>query len=640
MRNGTLIVACSLLVGVLSLGAVGLFVADVGSTTPEPVPFDETVQMGTEFDDDLETEQQVDFPNAQVFYSQYRNVVGYPGVERFVHEHNQDGHEQRFGYPLAVYVSDFSGTDLELTEAGYPRATGDVGWTDAESALFVVGSDARTPAGETVVPFSSRDDAESYAAAYGGTVLTWAELLEQEFAIEDAATVRERVDERLVAADELVATVQADSDRPVASVVGEDADTIQKAIDAAPPETTVVVPEGTYEELLEIDRPVTLAGDGNVTIRGDGEHTVIDVRADGVAVRNLRITDVGETTRPEEQDTVSDSGTDGDTVLELAYAAGDAGVSVDGATRVLVEDVTIETPANGVLLRDSPETVVRNVSVYGGDDWSEAYMGVMTMRSADGVIENSTFRDGRDGIYTHRSHGLVFRNNTLERNRIGVHLMYTSETVIADNEVRNAEITGIHVMTNPHRNAVVGNEVRNSPTGLRTEGWNSYVAGNVVVDNGLGMTTEAGNSIYEGNVVAGNDEGIRATHLLPTNRVVGNDFLDNHVHATARDGTLRIWTENGVGNYWGGAVGRTDGVVIDRSYSATDPIDSRLHRTGGTPALGQSPQFDELSTLDGTVAGMREASIVDTAPRCAPANPELLESAGLDVVHNCDDVTP
>lgn len=624
---------------VVLAGGVGLFLVDAGATTPEPVAFDDTVLMGVDFDDELEDKAGVDLPKTQVFYSEYRYVVGYHGVERFVHAQRQDGHEQRFGYPLAVYVTDFSGTDPELGDEGYPRPNGAVGWTDAETATFVVDSDARTPDGETVVPFSSRDDADAFAREYGGAVLTWDELVDREFAFDDAAAVRDRVDDRLQHGDELVAERRTLLERPDGIVVGEDAETIQGAIDAADPETTVVVPAGTYEEVLEVDRPITLSGEGNVTVRGDGESTVIDVHADRVAVRNLRIAGVGNTTRPEEQDTVSDAGS-GDAVLEMAYGGGDAGVRVDDGERALVENVTIETPANGVMLRDSPETVVRNVSVRGGDEWSEAYMGIMTMRSEDGVIENSSFRDGRDGIYTHRSHGLVFRNNTLERNRIGVHLMYTSRTVIADNEVRNAAATGIHVMTNPHENAVVGNEIRESPDGLRTEGWNSYVADNVVVDNGLGMTTEAGNSIYEGNVVARNDEGIRASHILPTNRVVGNDFVDNERHATAREGTLRIWTRNGEGNYWHGAIGEADGVVLDRTYSATDPTDRRLHRVDGTPALARSPQLDALAGLEGTVSGMREASIVDTAPRCAPSNPELLESLELDVPdRDCDAAT-
>ncbi|ARS91465.1 NosD domain-containing protein [Natrarchaeobaculum aegyptiacum] len=638
MRN-IVLASTTILVVIVVLTGAGLFVVEVETTSPEPVTFSETVTMGVSFDDEID-DPDVELPRAQVFYSQYRYVVGYYGVERFVDAQRQEGHEQRFGYPLTVYVTDYSGTELELSAEGYPRTDDRVDWTDAESAWFVVDSDARAPDGETAVPFSSRDDAETYAADSGGSVITWDDLLEYEIELEDARTVRDRVDKRQTDADSLVEHRRAVADRPVKTVVGEN-ETIQEAVSRTPTNGTVVVPAGTYEELVEIDRPVTLEGKGDVTIRGDGESTVVMIKSPDAAVRNVEITNVGDSVMPEEQETVTDGPSEGgDTVLETAYAGGDAGVYVDDAPGVFLENISIVTPSNGVMLRDSPKTVVRNVSVDGGEEWGDSYMGVMSMRSGDGIIEDSAFRDGRDGIYTHRSHGLVFRNNTLERNRIGVHLMFTGETVIADNDIRAAEATGIHVMTNPHQNAVVGNHVRNNPTGIRTEGWNSYVADNVVVDNGLGMTTEAGNSIYEHNVIVGNEVGIRATHYLPANRVLANDFVDNDRHVQARRGTLRIWTHDGVGNYWHGTVGDVDEssaddgepVVFSRSYSATDPIDSRLHRSGGSPTLAQAPLFDELATLEGTVSGMREASVVDTAPRCTPANPGRLEAAGIEPV--------
>ncbi len=623
MAETTQYLLFSLALGVLLVGGVGLFVVDTGSTSPDPVLFEDTVTMGVTLENEPDGDD-IEIPKAQVFYSQYDYVVGYHGLERFVDDRQQPGHQERFGYPIAVYVSDFSETDAELTEQGYPTADGRLGWTDAESATFVAGSDAETPAGETVMPFSDQDDAVAFAEAHGGTMLSWEQLLESEFEIDDADAIRERVDERHERADDQVATSRTLVDRPETVVVGDDAATIQDAIELAPNESTVVVPEGTYEEHVEVDRPITLAGDGDATIQGDETGTVVSVTADEAAVTDLRVTGVGNTTRPEDRETTAaDEGSED--VLEMAYGQGDAGVEIDGANETLVENVTVETPANGVLLRDSPDTVVRNTTVYGSDNWNDGYMGVMTMRSPDGVIENSRFIDGRDGIYTHRSHGLVYRNNTLERNRIGVHLMYTSDVLVADNRIRNAQSTGIDVMTNPEHNAIVGNEIQQTSRGLLMDGSRSYVADNLITDTEVGLAAGAGNSIYEHNVLAGNVDGIQASHLLPTNQVVGNDFVGNHRHASARVGVLRIWTENGAGNYWHGAVGTSDGTVLDRSYSATDHVDERLHRVDGTPTLARAPASDALNALEGSVSGMREESIVDTAPLCEPSNPDLLE---------------
>lgn len=613
-------VAASVLLVVALLGTGWLFVADVGATEPPPARFEDTVPMGVTFEEEAAERSDVQFPQTQVFYSQYEYVVGYWGVERFVDARRQPDHERRFGYPLAVYVTDYAGTEVEVTEDGYPVVDGPIGWVDAESAVYVVDSDARTPAGETVVPFSDREGATAYAESHGGSVLTWTELEAWDVEVDDAGTVRDRLDDRLREADDRREAAGEYLERPPSLVVGEDADSIQAAVDEAPPESTVVVSEGTYEEGLEIDRPITLVGDGNVTIRGDGEGTVVSVTADRAAIADVRITGVGDTIRPEEREAAADS----EDVLEMAYGQGDAGVEVEEAAEVLVENVTIETPANGVLLRDSPEAIVREVTVLGSDAWEDGYMDVLTMRSPDGLVEDSRFVGGRDGLYTHRSNGLIYRNNTVEDVRIGIHLMYTDDVVIADNRITDTDSTGIDLMTNPDGIAVVGNEIRDNPQGLLTDGTNAYVARNAIADNDLGLTTAAGNSIYEHNVIAGNGDGMLSNQLLPTNRVVGNDFVGNYRHAAARVGTLRVWTADGRGNYWHGAVGEPDGAVLDRSYSPTGAVDEGLHRVDGTPTLARAPALDAITTFEAAVPGMRDASIVDTAPLCEPANPDLL----------------
>ncbi|MFB6196494.1 MAG: copper-binding protein, partial [Haloplanus sp.] len=66
-------------VSVLLVGtALGTFAADLGAARPGPVPFDETVKLGLS----AETAQAAQhrdatIPRVEVFYSQYRYVVGY-----------------------------------------------------------------------------------------------------------------------------------------------------------------------------------------------------------------------------------------------------------------------------------------------------------------------------------------------------------------------------------------------------------------------------------------------------------------------------------------------------------------------------------------------------------------------------------
>ncbi|WP_254522709.1 NosD domain-containing protein [Natrinema caseinilyticum] len=608
---------------VAAVGVAGLFVVDVGSTSPDPVAFDDTVSVGLTLEAEYSLDESVELPRAQVFYSQYQYVVGYYGVETFVENQRQPAHEQRFGYPLTVYVSDYSDTGIELTSQGYPVTDRSPDWTDAETAWYVVGSDARTPAGSTVVPFADRDDATAFTERHGGTVRSWDDVLDRSFERDDAALARDRVDDRQRLADERLENASALTDRPTSLVVGEETDTVQEAVERAPANTTVVVPAGTYDEKIEIDRPLSLVGEGNATLQGNGNGSVITVTAERTAIRGIDITGVGNVTREGGELPVEIDEQAWDATFTKYYAGTDAGIAAYDATGLVVENVGIETPASGIIAYQSDDAVVRNVTVTGPDDPTEGLAGMLLFQSP-GVIEESTIYGTRNGVYLYRSPETVVRSNTIERNYLGVHLMHTGDSLLANNVLREQPSNGIVIMTGPERNAIVGNTIYDAEFGLSPGGSGSYVAENLIADNELGLHIDSTTSIYEHNVIAGNDVGAEASAMLPTNRVVGNDFVENDVHATAMSGPLRVWSFEGRGNYWQGAAGIASGDESDLSYSPTDPIDRRLHRTDGTPTLARAPALEALAGLEGSVPGMRTGSIVDRAPSCEPNNPELL----------------
>ncbi len=606
------------------LGGLGLFVVEAGSTSPEPVPFEETVTVGLTLEDERALDEDIELPRTQVFYSQYQYVVGYYGVETFVEAQRQPAHEQRFGHPLTIYVSDYSDSGVTLTDEGYPTTDRPTAWTEAETAWFVVDSDARTPTGETVLPFADRDDAEAFADSHGGTVSDWESVLDEPFETDGAALARDRVDDHQQLADDRIEATAPLADRPPSTVVGEDAATIQDAVEQAPANTTVVVPEGTYEEHVEIDRPLTLAGEGNTTIRGNDTETVVTATADRVAVQDLSIDGVGNTTRGDGDVPVDIDDEEWDATFAENYASTDAGIGAFTADGLLVRNVTVETPASGVLAYDSPDAVVRNVTVDAPDDPSDGLAGVLLFQSP-GVVEDSTILGGTNGVYTYRAPETVVRSNAIEGNRLGIHLMHTDDSLFANNDLRDQSSTGLYIMTGPERNAVVGNAVEDADVAFSIGGSDTYVARNRATDSDTGVIVGTTASIYEGNVIAGNAVGADITAMLPTNRVVGNDFVANDAHATTTSGPLRIWSDNQDGNYWQGGARIAAGEVADRSYSPTDAVDGRLHLTDGTPTLVRSPALTAIGGLEGSIPGMRTDSIVDQAPACEPTNPELLD---------------
>ncbi|MFB6222347.1 MAG: NosD domain-containing protein [Haloarcula sp.] len=600
------------------------FVVDVGSERLEPVSFDRTVKRGiTMADEQVAASRGVSLPRVEVFYSQYRYVVGYIGIGQAATELTEPGHERQFGYPLAVYVSDYSGSSVRCTSTGYLESERRPGWVAAADAHFVVDSRARTPSGPAVVPFGDRVDAVAFAGSCDGTIVDWTAIRDRSFDIDRAASVRGQVQPRRERAETAVGDARNRHDRPVSVVVGRDATTIQAAVDAAPPNTTVRVPPGTYHEQVHVNKSITLHGEG-ARLNGSTNGTALTVRADRVGIVGFDVTGVGTRTVGN-RSSVNESGWD--STVTAAYGNSDAAVTARNASGLYLADLSVETPASGIVLRRMPGAVVENVTVNGTEDWQDGFMGVIAMH-ADVVIQNSTFWGGRDGVYLHRADGTVVSGNTFRTNRFGVHLMYTSGTLVADNVARGQQYAGIVVMTDPEANAIVGNDIRDAGSGIMTAGSRSYVADNVVANTSRGLSANAGRSLYEDNVVYGNDVGITAATVVPSNVVTGNDFVANDRHATTGPGPLRVYTADGRGNYWSGAYDTTmtDTSTLDRPYAPTNTVDSRLHRTDAAVVLGSAPGLRGLRALRGTTPGFRRGSIVDTAPLSSPNNPETVSA--------------
>ncbi|OYR38334.1 copper-binding protein [Halorubrum sp. Ib24] len=618
--------ALAALVLAAAAATAGAFVADPETAAPSPVAYDDVVELGLSSETDALMAGSATIPRTQVFYSQLQYVVGYNGVESFAKALEDDRAERQFGYPVVAYVETFDDARPGTTERGLFDAELAGEWTPAPEAVYVVGSDARSPAGETVVPFRERAAAEAFTADHGGRVIDWGAVRDRSFDTDSAAAVRGMAPDRWTAADQRIAAADRRADRPVSVVVGEDAPTIGAALAAAPANTTVAVPPGTYEETLTVNESVTIAGE-DARIRGDGNGSVITVRAPDVAITGVAVDGSGNETRDPD---AARSGRDPeggawDTNIQLGYGHGDAGIRAIDAPGLFVDDVTIEASASGILLRDGSDAAVRDLRVNGTEEWQDGFMGITGMQSRV-TVTDSEFAGGRDGIYLHRADDSVVRNSEFADNRYGVHLMYTSDALIADNAFRDELFGGVTVMTRPSGNAIVGNDVRNSSAGIQASGTRAYIGYNTLVGNELGFSTSSRGSLYERNVAANNELGARATTVVPSSRVVENDFVANADHAAAGAGALRVWADGGRGNYWEGAnVGIHD--PGERAYRPTSPVDGALHREVSLVAVRESPAVALLDRLRGTVPGARSGSIIDPAPATEPAASDRVAAA-------------
>lgn len=596
--------------GLLVVLAAGSFVVTPGGARPPPVDFDDTVKVGLSLEERQSIGERV-IPRVQVSYSQYPYVVGYRGLGQAAEAVDDPLIHQQFGYPRVVYV-EVAPADVEVDDAGLLVGDQTNTWLPAEDVTYVVGSNATIADTTVTVPFEREADASAFADAYGGRVVEWSDRARFEAPAGNGTTARSRIDAHHDRADATVAERHRLLERETSVVVGADEPTVEAAIEAAPPNTTVLLPPGTYEGPLVVDKSVTLRGD-DATIVGTDNGSVLTVRASDVAVSGLSITGVGG---EQEKENVSVEGWDSHTVEAYGYA--DSGIVVDDADRVLVFRTDIETRTAGITVRNSEGTVVDTVSVSGAETWEDGFMGVTTIRSPI-VLQNSTFVDGRDGVYMHRSRGITVRENRFVGGRYGGHFMYTSDGLFADNCATGQQYAGVVVMTSPTGVAISGNTVIESGQGIVPSGSDSYVGENTVVGTRQGISTNARNSLYTRNTVVGNDVGFRSASIIPTSRVVENDIVDNHRPVNVGTGPLRIWSHDGAGNYWGAEVD------TDREFVPSDSVDGRLHRDPAARTLAASPVVRGIRELRTTAPGMRPATVVDAHPRSTPVNETRLE---------------
>ena len=187
--------------------------------------------------------------------------------------------------------------------------------------------------------------------------------------------------------------------------------TIQEAIDAAEDGDTILVPAGTYDENLTIDKQVTLIGAQNgIDPTGDGgrggEETVIN--------GNIAVT----------------VGADGATIdgFTLNKGAGNVGIRLEtGAT-----DITIE---NNIL----------NGGAVG--DFSAATRGILNDDNGGNTgltVSQNSFSGWRTGFYVEEgAPGAVISGNDFDGNLVGLAFEEPDGQVVTDNSFTNNQLEGI-----------------------------------------------------------------------------------------------------------------------------------------------------------------------------------------------------
>ncbi len=300
------------------------------------------------------------------------------------------------------------------------------------------------------------------------------------------------------------------------------------------PGGTLRLEPGTYAGGVVIDKPITIEGNGRVTIDGGGEGTVIRIRADGVTLRGLHITH---------------SGTSHDQV--------DAGIEVEG-DRALIEDNLIDRTLFGIHLKGANDARIRRNRVFPYADRDISIRGdaIRLWYGHGNRIEANEIAGARDLVFTNASDNLIARNH-IHHGRVSMELVYSPDNRILDNRLEH-NVTGITVIYSSGLR-IEGNRIAHmrklTGSGIAVkESHDIRIRDNEIAHCAVGLLAtsplQPENILHiEGNLFTYNDLATYFYGEHGGHELHGNAFIDNFVDALGSappTSRLNDWT----GNYW------------------------------------------------------------------------------------------
>ena len=375
---------------------------------------------------------------------------------------------------------------------------------------------------------------------------------------------------------------------------------IQALVDRAHPGDRVVVPAGTYDGDLLIDRPMTLVGVGRPTLRGSGTGSVVRVRAAGVTIEGFDI----------------DGGGKGDLGRDTS------GIHV-AAPRVTVRDCRIRQALFGIYLREADDALVENSTVTGipGRDPGENGSGIHVWNSQRFRLIGNWVGGTRDGFYIQSSsHGLV-RGNRAGDLRYGLHYMFSDDNIFEDNVFENGAAGAALMYSNRmtfRRNRFVHNRGFAS-VGLLLKACDDVVAeDNLIADNARGIFLEGSyRNHFRRNVVAMSDMALVIYDSSGANVFEGNAFTGNLAPLSLSGKRTDTRFD---GNYWSdhGDPDLDGDGVSDRPYRLSNVFDHLRGNLTAADLFSRSAAAAAIGAAERAFPVLDPVPVVDARPLARP----------------------
>ncbi len=287
---------------------------------------------------------------------------------------------------------------------------------------------------------------------------------------------------------------------------------LQGLIDQTPAGQAVRLEPGVYAGPVIIEKAVILDGKGRVTIDGQGKGSVLLLKADGVVVKNMIITNSGD-----------------------SHDRVDAGILVR-SSRNRIANNKIENTLFGIDLQEAHENLIigneissknaplglRGDGIRGWASHRNIYRqnkihdsrDMVIWYSNDNIIEENEGWNNRYSLHFMYSGGNTVRKNTYHHNTVGIFLMYSRDVTVEQNTVRySLGGTGVGIGLKEVDNLTIrNNKIIYCTTGLYFD---------------LSPFQPDRYNFFKANIIAYNVVGVDFNSTLERNILMGNAFIDN-----------------------------------------------------------------------------------------------------------------
>jgi nitrous oxidase accessory protein len=389
----------------------------------------------------------------------------------------------------------------------------------------------------------------------------------------------------------------------------------QDLVDATEKNGLLMPEAGTYSGPVILDKPITIDGQGRVTIDGGGKGSVVYMETDGATLKGL---------------TLINSGSSHNDI--------DSGVQVRGHFNV-VKDCVIENCLFGVDLQQSEHCIVRRNHISSQDfELGQRGDAVRLWYSFENKIEENVIVDSRDMVVWYSADNVI-RGNQGTGCRYSLHFMYSRYNEVLDNSYTNNAV-GIFLMYSDGivvRNNLVTHAA--GPTGVGIgfkETSDLIIEGNQVLYCASGLYIDVSpfqpdtKNRFTNNLIGYNGVGARFLNHWHDNEFISNQFVGNLTQvAVGGGGTAKdhLWE----GNYWSDYEGfdqDNDGIG-DTPFELHSWADRIWEDTAWAQFFKGSPLLEVIDFLS-RLAPFSEPRVLlcDETPQKNPQMLRQMEDAG------------